>query len=149
MFFNPYKNLFAKSLVMIAFEISKHRWDDNIKMCLNDMDSEVMGWIQVLQDYNLWQFCGCGNKGRSSTRERWFKKRPGVSCMRSISLPKALCLLFYIYQDRGYNGHLISELQQQWWKATLEKVSQLTYLGSSISYQFCNDVESKLAKLYN
>ena len=29
---------------------------------------------------------------------------------------------------------------------TLEKVSQFTYLGCSISYQFSNDVESKLAK---
>ena len=30
---------------------------------------------------------------------------------------------------------------------TLEQVSQLTYLGCSISYQFSNDVESKLAKV--
>ena len=30
---------------------------------------------------------------------------------------------------------------------TLEQVSQFTYLGSSISYQFSNEVESKLAKL--
>ena len=29
---------------------------------------------------------------------------------------------------------------------TLEKVSQFTYLGCSISYQFSNDVEFKLAK---
>ena len=29
---------------------------------------------------------------------------------------------------------------------TLEQVSQFTYLGCSISYQFSNDVESKLAK---
>jgi len=29
---------------------------------------------------------------------------------------------------------------------TLEQVSQLTYLGCSISYQFSNDVEFKLAK---
>jgi len=29
---------------------------------------------------------------------------------------------------------------------TLEQVSQFTYLGCSISYQFFNDVESKLAK---
>jgi hypothetical protein len=29
---------------------------------------------------------------------------------------------------------------------TLEQVSQFTYLGYSISYQFSNDVESKLAK---
>ena len=29
---------------------------------------------------------------------------------------------------------------------TLEQVSQFTYLGCSISYQFPNDVESKLAK---
>ena len=28
----------------------------------------------------------------------------------------------------------------------LEQVSQFTYLGCSISYQFSNDVESKLAK---
>ena len=32
---------------------------------------------------------------------------------------------------------------------TLEQVSQFTYLGCSISYQFSNDVESKLAKFYN
>ena len=30
---------------------------------------------------------------------------------------------------------------------TLEQVSQFTYLGCSISYQFSDDVESKLAKL--
>ena len=30
---------------------------------------------------------------------------------------------------------------------TLEKVNQFTYLGSSISYKFCNDVESKMAKI--
>ena len=30
--------------------------------------------------------------------------------------------------------------------ATLEQVSQFTYLGCSISYQFSNDVEFKLAK---
>ena len=29
---------------------------------------------------------------------------------------------------------------------TLEQVNQFTYLGCSISYQFSNDVESKLAK---
>ena len=29
---------------------------------------------------------------------------------------------------------------------TLEQVSQFTYLGCSISYQFSNDVESKFAK---
>jgi len=29
---------------------------------------------------------------------------------------------------------------------TLEQVSQFTYLGCSISYQFSNDVEFKLAK---
>jgi len=29
---------------------------------------------------------------------------------------------------------------------TLEQVSQFTYLGCSISYQFSNDVEIKLAK---
>ena len=29
---------------------------------------------------------------------------------------------------------------------TLEQVSQFTYLGCSISYQFSNDIESKLAK---
>jgi hypothetical protein len=29
---------------------------------------------------------------------------------------------------------------------TLEQVSQFTYLGCSISYQFSNDVESQLAK---
>jgi hypothetical protein len=29
---------------------------------------------------------------------------------------------------------------------TLEQVSQFTYLGCSISYQFSSDVESKLAK---
>ena len=28
----------------------------------------------------------------------------------------------------------------------LERVIQITYLGCSISYQFSNDVESKLAK---
>jgi len=30
---------------------------------------------------------------------------------------------------------------------TLEQVSQFTYVGCSISYQFSNDVEFKLAKL--
>ena len=29
---------------------------------------------------------------------------------------------------------------------TLEQVNQFTYLGCSISYQFSNDIESKLAK---
>jgi hypothetical protein len=32
---------------------------------------------------------------------------------------------------------------------TLEQVSQFTYLGCSISYQFSNDVEFKLANIYN
>jgi len=32
---------------------------------------------------------------------------------------------------------------------TLEQVSQFTYLGCSISYQFSNDVEFKLAKFFN
>jgi hypothetical protein len=32
---------------------------------------------------------------------------------------------------------------------TLEQVSQFTYLGCSISYQFSNNVEFKLAKFYN
>jgi len=32
---------------------------------------------------------------------------------------------------------------------TLEQVSQFTYLGCIISYQFSNDVESKLVKFYN
>jgi hypothetical protein len=113
MFLNPYENLFAKSLVKITFELSKHRWDDNIKMCLNDMDSEAMGWVQVLQDNILYQFCGYGNRGTSSTREMWFKKRPGVSCMTSISFPKALYVIFDIYQNRGFNGHLTTELQQK------------------------------------
>jgi hypothetical protein len=34
----------------MTFEISKHRWEDNIKMCLSDIDSEDTGWIQVHQD---------------------------------------------------------------------------------------------------
>lgn len=113
MFLNPYENLFAKSLVKITFELSKHRWDNNIKMCLNDMDSEAMGWVQVLQDNILYQFCGYGNRGTSSTREMWFKKRPGVSRMTSISFPKALHVIFDIYQNRGFNGHLTTELQQK------------------------------------
>jgi len=29
--------------VKITFEIPKHRWEDNIKMCLNDIDSEGIG----------------------------------------------------------------------------------------------------------
>jgi hypothetical protein len=103
----------VKSSVKITFEISKHRWEDNIKMCLNDMDSGDMGWIELLQDNILWQFCGYGNRGTSSTRERWFKKQPGVSCMTSVSLPKALYVIFDIYQDREFNGYLTSELQQQ------------------------------------
>jgi len=32
---------------------------------------------------------------------------------------------------------------------TLEQVSQFTYLGCSISYKFSNDVEFKLANIYN
>ena len=32
---------------------------------------------------------------------------------------------------------------------TLDQVNQFTYLGCSISSQFSNDVELKLAKLYN
>ena len=32
---------------------------------------------------------------------------------------------------------------------TLEQVSQFTYLGCSIFYQFFNDIEFKLAKFYN
>jgi len=32
---------------------------------------------------------------------------------------------------------------------TLEQISQFAYLGCSISYQFSNDVESKLANIYN
>jgi hypothetical protein len=32
---------------------------------------------------------------------------------------------------------------------TLEQVSQFTYLGCSISYQFSNYVEFKLPKFYN
>ena len=31
---------------------------------------------------------------------------------------------------------------------TLEQVSQFTYLGCSISYQFSNDVEFKLSKFF-
>ena len=31
---------------------------------------------------------------------------------------------------------------------TMEQVSQFTYLGCSISYQFSNDVEFKLANLF-
>ena len=31
---------------------------------------------------------------------------------------------------------------------TLEQVSQFTYLGCSISYQFSSDVETKLAKIF-
>ena len=32
---------------------------------------------------------------------------------------------------------------------TLDQVSQFTYLGCSISYQFSNDVELKMAKFFN
>ena len=32
---------------------------------------------------------------------------------------------------------------------TLEQVNQFTYLGCNISYQFSNDVEFKMAKIYN
>jgi len=31
---------------------------------------------------------------------------------------------------------------------TLEQVSQFTYLGCSVSYQFSNDVEFKLTKIF-
>ena len=56
LFFNPYEILFAKFLVKITFEISKHSWKDNIQMCLHYMDSEDMSWTQVFQDKILWTF---------------------------------------------------------------------------------------------
>jgi len=74
------------------------------------------------------------------------------------NLQKAVYLLYNIYKEYNLEiatkktkvfdfvgtDHLRTKIIIN--DATLEQVSQFTYLGCSISYQFSNDVEFKLAK---
>jgi len=68
----------------------------------------------------------------------------------------------YIYYIRLHFGNCHKKDEGIWFRwadhlrtkiiihdEALEKVSQFTYLGCSISYQFSNYVESKLANFYN
>jgi len=48
------------------------------------------------------------------------------------------------YYDFVWADHLRTNIIKN--DETLEQVSQFTYLDCSLSYQFSNDVESKLAK---
>ena len=75
------------------------------------------------------------------------------------NLQKAVYLLYNIYKEYnleiatwktkvfGFIGtdHLRTKIITN--DETLEQVSQFTYLGCSITYQFSNDVEFKLAKI--
>jgi len=77
------------------------------------------------------------------------------------SLQKAVCLLYNISKE--YNLEIATKKTKVFGfvgtdhlrtiviinDETPEQVSQFTYLGCSISYQFFNDVVFKLAKFYN
>jgi hypothetical protein len=38
-------------------ELNRHRWEDNIKMDLQEMGGGGMGWIKLAQYRDMWQGC--------------------------------------------------------------------------------------------
>jgi len=46
---------------------SRHRWEDNIKMDLHEMECGGMNWIGLAQDRDRWRaLCECGNEPSGS-----------------------------------------------------------------------------------
>jgi len=37
------------------FEVTRHRWEDNIKMDLQELECEGMDWIEQAQDMDGWR----------------------------------------------------------------------------------------------
>ena len=68
-------------------------------------------------------------------------------CERRQGVVESLPFSFFDVSDNTYcfvgTDHLRTKIIIN--DKTLEQVDQFTYLGCSISYQFSNDVESKLA----
>jgi hypothetical protein len=47
----------------------RHRWNDNIKMDLQEVVYEGINWIDVAEDRNRWQgTCECGNEPSGSIK---------------------------------------------------------------------------------
>ena len=40
---------------MGPFGIHSPRWDNNIKMDIQEVECEVMNWIELAQDRNIWR----------------------------------------------------------------------------------------------
>jgi hypothetical protein len=50
----------------------RHRWKDNIKMDLQEVECGGMDWIQLVQDRQLVGTCECGNEPLGSIKCREF-----------------------------------------------------------------------------
>ena len=47
---------------------SRHRWEDNIKMDLQEVGCGGMDWIDLVQDRDRWRACECGNEPAGSIK---------------------------------------------------------------------------------
>jgi len=48
---------------------TRHRWEGNIKMDLQEVGCEVMDWIELAQDRDGWRaLCECGNEPSCSIK---------------------------------------------------------------------------------
>ena len=45
-----------------TFVRPRHRWEDNIKIYLQEVGCGVMNWIELAQDRDRWDKCECGNE---------------------------------------------------------------------------------------
>jgi hypothetical protein len=51
----------------------RHRWEDNIKMIIEEIGCDGVDWIQMTQDKVQWQaFVNTGNKSSGSMKGREF-----------------------------------------------------------------------------
>jgi len=68
-----YRVLVGKPEGKRPLERPRRRWEDNIKMDIQDTGCGGMDWIQLAQDRNRWQALV------NAVMNRWFHKMRGIS----------------------------------------------------------------------
>jgi hypothetical protein len=65
---NAYSILVGKSEGRSPFGRPRHKWEDNIKMDLREIGTEVVDWIHLAQDRDQWRALEYGNETLSSIK---------------------------------------------------------------------------------